>query len=97
MGFFGKINLGFDPQAVRDYYDPTLPQESGKVTHFCLMCRPQFCSMKISQEVRDYTKTLSSVDITVSDNPRVGMEQKAVKFRARGSELYHPAKRGLTN
>ena len=53
--------------------------------------------MKISQEVRDYTKTLSSVDITVSDNPRVGMEQKAVKFRARGSELYHPAKRGLTN
>ncbi|WP_408900539.1 phosphomethylpyrimidine synthase ThiC [Photobacterium piscicola] len=87
-----QFNLGLDPQTARDYHDQTLPQESGKVAHFCSMCGPKFCSMKISQEVRDYAKTLSPIDITLSNNPRVGMEQKAAEFRARGSELYHPAK-----
>lgn len=87
-----QFNLGLDPQTARDYHDQTLPQESGKVAHFCSMCGPKFCSMKISQEVRDYAKTLSPIDITLSHNPRVGMEQKAAEFRARGSELYHPAK-----
>ncbi|WP_394167351.1 phosphomethylpyrimidine synthase ThiC [Photobacterium piscicola] len=87
-----QFNLGLDPQTARDYHDQTLPQESGKVAHFCSMCGPKFCSMKISQEVRDYAKTLSPIDITLSDNPRVGMEQKAAEFRSRGSKLYHPAK-----
>ncbi|MEC6824492.1 phosphomethylpyrimidine synthase ThiC [Photobacterium piscicola] len=87
-----QFNLGLDPQTARDYHDQTLPQESGKVAHFCSMCGPKFCSMKISQEVRDYAKTLSPIDITLSNNPRVAMEQKAAEFRARGSELYHPAK-----
>ena len=86
-----QFNLGLDPQTARDYHDQTLPQESGKVAHFCSMCGPKFCSMKISQEVRDYAKGLQPIDITVSDNSSVGMQQKAAEFRARGSELYHPA------
>ncbi|MCD9467199.1 phosphomethylpyrimidine synthase ThiC [Photobacterium iliopiscarium] len=90
-----QFNLGLDPQTARDYHDQTLPQESGKVAHFCSMCGPKFCSMKISQEVRDYAKGLQPIDITVSDNSSVGMQQKAAEFRARGSELYHPAKEDL--
>lgn len=90
-----QFNLGLDPQTARDYHDQTLPQESGKVAHFCSMCGPKFCSMKISQEVRDYAKELQQIDITISDNLNVGMQQKAAEFRARGSELYHPAKEDL--
>ena len=90
-----QFNLGLDPQTARDYHDQTLPQESGKVAHFCSMCGPKFCSMKISQEVRDYAKGLQPIDITVSDNSSVGMQQKAAEFRACGSELYHPAKEDL--
>ena len=90
-----QFNLGLDPQTARDYHDQTLPQESGKVAHFCSMCGSKFCSMKISQEVRDYAKGLQPIDITVSDNSSVGMQQKAAEFRARGSELYHPAKEDL--
>lgn len=90
-----QFNLSLDPQTARDYHDQTLPQESGKVAHFCSMCGPKFCSMKISQEVRDYAKELQQIDITISDNLNVGMQQKAAEFRARGSELYHPAKEDL--
>lgn len=90
-----QFNLGLDPQTARDYHDQTLPQESGKVAHFCSMCGPKFCSMKISQEVRDYAKGLQPIDITVNENSSVGMQQKAAEFRARGSELYHPAKEDL--
>lgn len=90
-----QFNLGLDPQTARDYHDQTLPQESGKVAHFCSMCGPKFCSMKISQEVRDYAKGLQPIDITVSDSSNIGMQQKATEFRARGSELYHPAKEDL--
>ncbi|OBU14526.1 phosphomethylpyrimidine synthase ThiC [Photobacterium aquimaris] len=89
-----QFNLGLDPQTARDYHDQTLPQESGKVAHFCSMCGPKFCSMKISQEVRDYAKELQQIDITLTDNVSDGMQQKAEEFRARGSELYHPAKEG---
>ena len=89
-----QFNLGLDPQTARDYHDQTLPQESGKVAHFCSMCGPKFCSMKISQEVRDYAKELQQIDITLTDNVSDGMQQKAAEFRARGSELYHPAKEG---
>ncbi|SMY39051.1 Phosphomethylpyrimidine synthase [Photobacterium malacitanum] len=89
-----QFNLGLDPQTARDYHDQTLPQESGKVAHFCSMCGPKFCSMKISQEVRDYAKELQQIDITLTDNVSDGMQQKAAEFRARGSELYHPAQEG---
>ncbi|WP_318403022.1 phosphomethylpyrimidine synthase ThiC [Photobacterium leiognathi] len=90
-----QFNLGLDPETARTYHDETLPQESGKIAHFCSMCGPKFCSMKISQEVRDYAKDLERSDelaIKLLDDPLEGMQQKAQEFRAKGSELYHPAK-----
>ncbi|WP_423246396.1 phosphomethylpyrimidine synthase ThiC [Morganella morganii] len=71
-----QFNLALDPETARTYHDETLPQASGKVAHFCSMCGPKFCSMKISQEVRDYA---------------AGMEEMSDAFRAKGSELYHSA------
>ncbi|MCL4126223.1 UNVERIFIED_CONTAM: hypothetical protein GTU68_016169 [Idotea baltica] len=73
-----QFNLSLDPITAREFHDETLPQESGKVAHFCSMCGPKFCSMKISQEVREYAKD-------------IGMRQKSAEFKASGSELYHPA------
>ncbi|MGF1758984.1 phosphomethylpyrimidine synthase ThiC [Photobacterium sagamiensis] len=89
-----QFNLGLDPDTARAYHDETLPQESGKVAHFCSMCGPKFCSMKISQEVRDYANKLEQsgeLAIKLLDDPLEGMQQKADEFRSRGSELYHPA------
>ncbi|OLQ81023.1 phosphomethylpyrimidine synthase ThiC [Photobacterium proteolyticum] len=88
-----QFNLGLDPDTARAYHDETLPQESGKVAHFCSMCGPKFCSMKISQEVRDYASDLEKNEelaIKLLEDPLEGMQQKADEFRARGSELYHP-------
>ncbi|MBU2881416.1 phosphomethylpyrimidine synthase ThiC [Psychrosphaera sp. B3R10] len=66
--WFDQFNLGLDPDRAREYHDETLPQESGKVAHFCSMCGPKFCSMKISQEVRDYAKGLEAdIDIKMVD------------------------------
>ncbi|WP_305460093.1 phosphomethylpyrimidine synthase ThiC [Photobacterium leiognathi] len=90
-----QFNLGLDPETARAYHDETLPQESGKIAHFCSMCGPKFCSMKISQEVRDYAKDLERSDelaIKLLDDPLEGMQQKAQEFREKSSELYHPAK-----
>ncbi|EAR55257.1 thiamine biosynthesis protein ThiC [Photobacterium sp. SKA34] len=89
-----QFNLGLDPETARAYHDETLPQESGKVAHFCSMCGPKFCSMKISQEVRDYAKGLEDPEIAIKllDDPLEGMQQKAQEFRSKGSELYHLAK-----
>jgi len=85
-----QFNLALDPATARAYHDETLPQESGKVAHFCSMCGPKFCSMKITQEVRDYAALLEAkaqpVEIVES-----GMAQMSAEFRTRGSELYHPA------
>jgi len=85
-----QFNLALDPATARAYHDETLPQESGKVAHFCSMCGPKFCSMKITQEVRDYAALLEAkaqpVEIVES-----GMAQMSAEFRSRGSELYHPA------
>lgn len=72
-----QFNLALDPETARQYHDETLPQASGKVAHFCSMCGPKFCSMKITQEVRDYA---------------AGMEQMSQAFKEHGSELYHSAK-----
>jgi len=58
--WYDQFNIGLDPETARTYHDETLPQESGKVAHFCSMCGPKFCSMKISQEVRDYAADLES-------------------------------------
>ena len=92
-----QFNLSLDPITAREYHDETLPQESGKVAHFCSMCGPKFCSMKISQEVREYAKDSEQValdqaiEIKMIDDPLEGMRQKSEEFKASGSELYHPA------
>ncbi|MFA0087107.1 phosphomethylpyrimidine synthase ThiC [Vibrio sp. 10N.261.51.F12] len=88
-----QFNLALDPDTARQYHDETLPQESGKVAHFCSMCGPKFCSMKISQEVREYAKGLEAqgdISIKLVDDPLEGMRQKSAEFRATGAELYHP-------
>ncbi|HEJ8044775.1 phosphomethylpyrimidine synthase ThiC [Serratia marcescens] len=84
-----QFNLALDPATARAYHDETLPQESGKVAHFCSMCGPKFCSMKISQEVRDYAaaqEVAKPIEVQLT-----GMEKMSAEFRARGSELYHSA------
>ncbi|MFC3282266.1 phosphomethylpyrimidine synthase ThiC [Litchfieldella rifensis] len=81
-----QFNLGLDPDTAREYHDETLPKDSAKVAHFCSMCGPKFCSMKISQEVRDYAKDKG----LEGDQEAVmkGMEEQAEKFREQGGELY---------
>ncbi len=89
-----QFNLALDPDTARQFHDETLPQESGKVAHFCSMCGPKFCSMKISQEVREYAKDYQSnenIEVKLIDDPLEGMRQKSQEFRATGAELYHPA------
>ena len=85
-----QFNLGLDPERARQYHDETIPQESGKVAHFCSMCGPKFCSMKITQDVRDYAAQLEEAQITeVSlDDIRSGMQQKSQEFRNSGSKIY---------
>lgn len=91
-----QFNLGLDPDRAREYHDETLPQESGKVAHFCSMCGPKFCSMKITQEVRDYAKGLEEADtitikmVDTSTDAEQGMKQMSEKFKATGAEIYHP-------
>lgn len=93
-----QFNLGLDPDTARAYHDETLPKESAKVAHFCSMCGPKFCSMKITQEVRDYAaehgteitarapgeaeEVVRMVDVEAE------MQKKSDEFRAQGSEIY---------
>ncbi|MBY8159814.1 phosphomethylpyrimidine synthase ThiC [Vibrio fluvialis] len=92
-----QFNLSLDPVTARAFHDETLPQESGKVAHFCSMCGPKFCSMKISQEVRrtyantDMAAGEQAIQVKMLDDPLEGMRQKSQEFLASGSELYHPA------
>ncbi|MES3008816.1 MAG: phosphomethylpyrimidine synthase ThiC [Pseudomonadota bacterium] len=81
-----QFNLGLDPETARSFHDETLPKQSGKVAHFCSMCGPKFCSMKISQEVRDYAaqKELDNVDSAL----QTGMEEMADTYNQTGRELY---------
>lgn len=96
-----QFNLALDPETARAYHDETLPQESGKVAHFCSMCGPKFCSMKITQDVRDYAASLEAVEVKlvgmdgqqewVVAKVESGMAQMAETFKEKGSELYHQA------
>ncbi len=81
-----QFNLGLDPDTARAFHDETLPKESAKVAHFCSMCGPKFCSMKITQEVRDYAaaQRIEAVDVAVEE----GMRAKSSEFRQAGSQLY---------
>jgi len=76
-----QFNLGLDPERSREYHDETLPKDSAKVAHFCSMCGPKFCSMKISQEVRDYAKI-------EEDKLSEEMKKKSEEFLEQGSEIY---------
>jgi len=103
--WYDQFNIGLDPETARSYHDESIPQESGKVAHFCSMCGPKFCSMKISQEVRDYAADLEAgrkIEIQLLDEVIVldatptdieqGMAEKSAEFKATGSEIYHQAK-----
>ncbi len=81
-----QFNLGLDPVTAREFHDETLPKESGKVAHFCSMCGPKFCSMKISQEVRDYAAARGATDAEAALNQ--GMAEMADEYNRGGRKLY---------
>ena len=83
-----QFNLGLDPDKAREFHDETLPKDSAKVAHFCSMCGPHFCSMKITQDVRDYAAA-QGVDEQAA--LAKGMEQKAVEFVKKGAQIYSKA------
>ena len=85
-----QFNLALDPHTARAYHDETLPQESGKVAHFCSMCGPKFCSMKITQEVREFAAR-QQAEAQPVEVAEAGMAEMSETFRRRGGELYHPA------
>ncbi|MGO4894649.1 phosphomethylpyrimidine synthase ThiC [Flavobacterium sp. W21_SRS_FM6] len=102
-----QYNLGLDPDTARAYHDESLPQESAKVAHFCSMCGPKFCSMKITQEVRDYSaKQAIEVEPDASrlvDSRMLNeqeleqyMQEKSAEFRAQGAQIYAPLSQTLT-
>ena len=78
-----QFNLGLDPETAREYHAETLPKEAHKVAHFCAMCGPKFCSMKITQDVRDYAATLNDKE--------AGMAEMSEKFKSMGEQVYVPA------
>ena len=80
-----QFNLGLDPDKAREFHDETLPQEGAKLAHFCSMCGPHFCSMKITQDVRDYA---AAQGVSAEEALKQGMEQKAVEFVQAGAEVY---------
>ncbi|WP_341937270.1 phosphomethylpyrimidine synthase ThiC [Marinimicrobium sp. C2-29] len=89
-----QFNLGLDPDTARAYHDETLPKESAKVAHFCSMCGPKFCSMKISQEVREFAAAGGRVteeegeQVVRMIDVEAEMQEKAREFREQGAELY---------
>jgi phosphomethylpyrimidine synthase len=84
-----QFNLGLDPETARDFHDETLPKDSSKSAHFCSMCGPKFCSMKITQEVRDFA---AAKGVSETEALRRGMAQKSEEFKAAGGEFYVPIK-----
>jgi phosphomethylpyrimidine synthase len=91
-----QFNLGLDPDTARSYHDETLPKDSAKVAHFCSMCGPKFCSMKITQEVRDYAakngtdiSVIGDQDIIKMIDVEAEMKQKSKEFLEAGAEIYH--------
>jgi phosphomethylpyrimidine synthase len=81
-----QFNLGLDPEKARSYHDETLPKDAHKVAHFCSMCGPHFCSMKITQDVRDYAEQRGVAEET--EALEAGMAEKAAEFRAQGAQVY---------
>jgi phosphomethylpyrimidine synthase len=100
-----QFNLSLDPDTARSYHDETLPKQAHKVAHFCSMCGPKFCSMKITQDVRDYAATLNEAGVAMAQETSVvdpaaaeaGMAEMSQKFRAMGGEVYVDAARAATS
>jgi phosphomethylpyrimidine synthase len=96
-----QFNLSLDPDTARSYHDETLPKEAHKVAHFCSMCGPKFCSMKITQDVRDYASKLNEAGVELAeettqidpDAAQAGMDQMSAKFREMGGQVYVDADR----
>src|SRR5271166_5812720 len=91
-----QFNLGLDPETARAYHDETLPKEAHKVAHFCSMCGPKFCSMKITQDVRDYAATLNdpaAVGMSMSGVIEDGMATMSAKFKEMGAQVYLDAEK----
>ena len=80
-----QFNLGLDPEKAKEFHDETLPQEGAKQAHFCSMCGPHFCSMKITQDVRDYA---ASKGVKEDEALKKGMEEKSIEFIKKGVEIY---------
>jgi phosphomethylpyrimidine synthase len=80
-----QFNLGLDPEKAKEFHDETLPQEGAKQAHFCSMCGPHFCSMKITQDVRDYA---ASKGMKEDEALKKGMEEKSIEFIKKGVEIY---------
>ena len=83
-----QFNLGLDPDTARSYHDETLPKDSAKVAHFCSMCGPKFCSMKITQEVREYAAKNESIIIAENKEVEKGLIDKSNEFKTKGSKIY---------
>lgn len=81
-----QFNLGLDPDTAKDFHDETLPKDSMKVAHFCSMCGPHFCSMKITQDVREYAKQKG---LQEDEALHQGMQEKAIEFVKKGAQIYH--------
>ena len=85
-----QFNLALDPETARDFHDQTLPKDAHKTAHFCSMCGPKFCSMKITQDVRDYADGLSENEKAAlyPDEAQEGMAEMSKKFEELGGKLY---------
>ena len=81
-----QFNLGLDPERAREYHDETMPKAAAKVAHFCSMCGPHFCSMKITQEVREFAKQKGISEV---DALKRGMEEKSIEFVETGAQIYN--------
>jgi phosphomethylpyrimidine synthase len=84
--WYDQFNIGFDPDRAREYHDDTLPAQNAKVAHFCSMCGPKFCSMKISQDVKDYAQEIGAKD--EKEALEIGMQEQAENFKKAGGEIY---------
>jgi len=80
-----QFNLSLDPDTAREFHDETLPEQGAKIAHFCSMCGPHFCAMKITQDVRDYA---ANMGVTEEQALKTGMEQKSREFLEKGAEIY---------
>ncbi len=83
-----QFNLSLDPDKAQEFHDETMPKEAHKLAHFCSMCGPNFCSMKITQDVRDYA---AAQGLSAEEALKQGMEAKAVEFKMTGAEIYKKA------